>query len=232
MKKYAFLSWIKEGSVSVPSFLFHYYKKMGLTDVECMLILHIFSFKEKGNDFPTHEMLAERMVLTPEQCAQMIGSLVQRGFLSILKGEEGGIYLEKYSLDPLWERLFDHHLLEMAERNEQRAKNNEESLYTIFEQEFGRPLSPMEIETLSMWIDNDQHSPELIKAALREAVLSNKLNFRYIDRIMFEWKKKGIKTVEEAMAQGEKFRSQYQSRTNMEPKKRTDPLPFYNWLEN
>ncbi len=142
--------------------------------------------------------------------------------------------MEKYSLDPLWEKLVDQHVLEQLEKSQQASEKEEKSLYTIFEQEFGRPLSPMEIETLSMWIDNDKYSPELIKAALREAVLSNKLNFRYIDRILFEWQKKGIKRVEEAMEQGKKVRSQYVAKTKekQEMKKKTDTIPFYNWLEN
>ncbi len=86
---------------------------------------------------------------------------------------------------------------------------NENNLYTIFEQEFGRPLSPLECETLAMWIDQDEHDASIIKAALREAVISGKLNFRYIDRILFEWKKNNIQTVEQARQQGNKFR-QYQ----------------------
>ncbi len=234
MKKNALLSWVKEGSITVPSFLFSYYKKIGLTDVECMLLLQIYSFLEKGYEFPTHHMLSERMILSEEQCAQTVGSLLQRGYLKILKGEREGILMEKYSLDPLWEKLVDQHVLEQLEKSQQASEKEEKSLYTIFEQEFGRPLSPMEIETLSMWIDNDKYSPELIKAALREAVLSNKLNFRYIDRILFEWQKKGIKRVEEAMEQGKKVRSQYAAKTKekQEMKKKTDTIPFYNWLEN
>ena len=51
-----------------------------------------------------------------------------------------------------------------------------------------------------MWIDDDHHDPVIIKSALREAVISGKLNFRYIDRILFDWKKNGIKTIEQAKA--------------------------------
>ncbi|GAA3327383.1 hypothetical protein GCM10020331_067100 [Ectobacillus funiculus] len=56
-----------------------------------------------------------------------------------------------------------------------------------------------------MWQDQDHHTPVIIQTALREAVLSGKLNFRYIDRILFEWKKKtGSKTVEQAQQYGQK----------------------------
>ena len=71
-----------------------------------------------------------------------------------------------------------------------QVKKEEGEIYKLFEQEFGRLLSPMEYETIGMWFDQDKHSSALIRLALKEAVLSQKLSLRYIDRILFEWKKK------------------------------------------
>ncbi|MCU9613680.1 DnaD domain-containing protein [Caldibacillus lycopersici] len=234
MKNNIILSWIEEGVVSIPSFLFSEYKSIGLTDLECMLILQLHAFMEKGNSFPTLEELSNRMTLSLEQCSQTLGSLLTRGYLEILKGHtDQGIYFEKYSLQPLWKKLINHQLLVEKEQTEQQLKLEEGSLFTIFEQEFARPLSPMECETLAMWIDNDHHNPALIKAALQESVMSGKLNFRYIDRILFEWKKNGIQTVDQAKQQGKKFRS-HQQKTKVEERKKggTDTVPFYNWLES
>ena len=81
---------------------------------------------------------------------------------------------------------------------EDEVSKEEGKLFNLFEQEFGRALSPFEIEMISYWIDDDRFKPALIKAALREAVLLGKLNFRYIDRILAEWKKKGIRSVQES----------------------------------
>ena len=86
-----------------------------------------------------------------------------------------------------------------------------------------------------MWLDKDGHSPALIKAALKEAVLSGKRSFRYIDRILFEWKKSGVKTVEEAQEKSRIFRLNQQKRytaKSNEPQKGDEQVPFYNWLEN
>ncbi len=65
-----------------------------------------------------------------------------------------------------------------------------------------------------MWMDQDEHDPTIIKAALREAVLSGKLNFRYIDRILFEWKKNGIKTIEQAQQHAKSFAKTKESKNN------------------
>ena len=62
-----------------------------------------------------------------------------------------------------------------------------------FEKEFGRTLSPVEYETISKWIESNIPL-ELIEAALKEAILSGVNSIRYIDKILFEWNKKGYKT--------------------------------------
>lgn len=116
-------------------------------------------------------------------------------------------------------------------KKEEQKENQEGLLYKRFEEEFCRPLSPIEAETLSMWIDQDHHSPELITAALREAVVSGKLNFRYIDRILFEWKRNGIQTIEQARVHGEKFRK-YNKQPRQEAKPiKADAYPSFSWLD-
>lgn len=136
-------------------------------------------------------------------------------------------YSESYSLAPLWSKLASF----IVNREQQKETEKiEENIFTLFEREFARPLSPIEYETLTMWLDHDNHSPELIKAALKEAVLSGKLNFRYIDRILFEWQKNGIKTVEEAHNYSEKFRRYQHKNVDKKDKKTNVNYPFYNWL--
>lgn len=78
-------------------------------------------------------------------------------------------------------------------------------VYSICEREFARLLSPMEIETINGWSD-DGHSEELIKAALKEAVFANKLNIRYIDRILLDWQRNKIVTTDQAKEHAQKFR--------------------------
>ncbi|WP_143522316.1 DnaD domain-containing protein, partial [Pseudomonas sp. 2822-17] len=82
----------------------------------------------------------------------------------------------------------------------------EGKLFRRFEEEFSRPLSPMEMEMISMWLDEDKHTTDIIEAALRESVVSGKLSFRYIDRILFDWKKNGIRSVQQAKEHGERIR--------------------------
>ncbi|RXZ80251.1 DnaD domain protein [Paenibacillaceae bacterium] len=79
-------------------------------------------------------------------------------------------------------------------------------LFSLFEQEFGRPLSPMEFESIGAWIDQDGYADELIRFALKEAVFAGKLHFRYIDRILLEWSRNRITNIDEARSHTQKFR--------------------------
>jgi len=165
------------------------------------------------------------------ECHELLSQLIRRGYIAIIDGENDyGIRFERYSVEPLWEKLIDEYLA--ADKKEEAVidQKKETDLYTCFEQEFGRPLSPFEIETLGMWLDDDHHDTVIIKAALKEAVISGKLNFRYIDRILFEWKKNGIKTIQQAKSYGKKFRS-YQNGNKEQDEEKTKSVPFYNWLE-
>ncbi|MGG3965035.1 DnaD domain-containing protein [Heyndrickxia faecalis] len=230
MDKDLLLAWWEEGILTVPQLLLKKYKQLGLNETELVLLLQVYSFLKEGNAFPTPEDLAGRLTIPESMCVSILRRLIQHQFLSIEEGEgEGGILYEKYSIMPLWAKLADEFVYEKKQDELEKSVNEETDLYTTFEQEFGRPLSPLECETLAMWIDQDGQSPDLIKAALREAVISGKLNFRYIDRILFEWKKNGIRTVDEAREYGRNFRKS--SKPQTEKPKTTNPVPFYNWLE-
>lgn len=229
------VKWVQEGNISIPRALLLYYKEMNMNENELVLLLHVISFLEKGNDFPTPSEISSRMTISTSQCTEILRKLIQKGFIQIEDGQSNdGIRFEKYSIEPLWHKLVNEFLRNQNDQRKEQQQKNEVDLYTVFEQEFGRPLSPFECETLALWLDDDRHEPLIIKAALREAVISGKLNFRYIDRILFEWKKNGIKTIEQAKSYGNKFRqhSRQQIRPNeTEQAPRSEAVPFYNWLD-
>src|SRR5699024_11206143 len=128
---------------------------------------------------------------------------------------------EAYSLEPLWQTLYQD--------KEKDQPNEEGTIFILFEQESARPLSPFEIETINIWLDEDNIKPSIIKAALRESVLMGKLNFKYIDRILREWKKKGIHSVEQAREESKNFHKHQVQKTYQTEKR--DTSVYFNWLK-
>ena len=226
--------WTEQKNVNIPELFFRHYKKLGISDDEAMLLLQILAFHAENIYFPTPNALAERMHYTVEEILAKLERLVQKGFIEITQGyDANGILYEKYSLFPLWDRILDVVDKQAINQEEQQKKKEEGEIFTLFEQEFGRLLSPIEIETISSWLDQDHHSPKIIREALKEAVLAGKLSFRYIDRILFEWKKKNIRTIQQVEKQREQFAKQ--NSPSIPPKQFTPEnhkkVPFYNWLD-
>lgn len=70
--------------------------------------------------------------------------------------------------------------------------NNQEkpTLFELFETEFKRPLTQVELVRLSDW--SREYDQQLIIYALREAAINEAYSFNYIDKILCEWKRKGM----------------------------------------
>ncbi len=224
--------WIEQGTVNMSQLFFRNYKQLKIQDTDAMLIMQMAAFQAEGNYFPTPKDFSNRMHLTENEVTVILQRLMQHGFLKIDQSrDEQGVLHERFSLNPLWHRLTDQKVLVKVEETEQDDKLEEGELFKLFEQEFGRFLSPIETESISMWLDDDGHSTEIIRAALREAVLAQKVSLRYIDRILFEWKKKNVKSMADVERHAKKFRTATHRPTQTESTPRVTKVPFYNWLE-
>ena len=107
---------------------------------------------------------------------------------------------------------------ETPERKEKKRKDKDRSsssnnnpparteIFTAFEKEFGRLLSPMEIEQLKGW--EQEHSQELILEALKRAALGGNHTFKYINGILLRWAKNNIRTIREV----ERHEADFQAR--------------------
>ncbi|HFU9414937.1 TPA: replication initiator protein A [Streptococcus agalactiae] len=71
-------------------------------------------------------------------------------------------------------------------------------IYSIAEQEFGRLLSPMEIETIRTMIKENNH--DLIKEAIKRTKLQGKTNLNYVRGILRNWRDDNITTIEQIEA--------------------------------
>lgn len=216
-----------DGGVFVPRFALRTYRALGLTDEEFVLLLQIAGFRHaEGNAFPTPDEIGARMGLGTDRVAELIGGLIRRGFLAIDEriDPETGVRSEAYRWTGWYERaaaaeapMREAATAESAASARPTASPVRRSgglaedgrapdLFAVFEREFGRPLSPMELETISAWLDQDRYPEELIRFALKEAVFAGKLSFRYIDRVLLEWSRNRITSAEEARMRARQFR--------------------------
>lgn len=113
---------------------------------------------------------------------------LNRGYL---ENAEGGI---KYSKEGYLENAEDNNTI-------YNNTNNNNNIYDFLQNELGRPLYPTEIEKVSEWEDN-----ELTRYAVKVAILNGAYTINYIDTIIYNWKKLGIKSVSQAQEENKKHR--------------------------
>ena len=99
-------------------------------------------------------------------------------------------------------------------------------IFKTFEQELGRTISSMELELINGWLSNGT-SEELVLGALREAVYNGVTSFKYIDRIIYEWEKKGLKTMDDV---SKHLMSRRESKSSNESiNKKEQEVADYDW---
>jgi len=209
--------------INIPERLLECYPQLGMNETDLVLILQLQRSLMHDNRFPTPAELSAALSIDETQCAMNLRKLIQKGLLSMTQQENDSHQItEAYSLEPLWRKLLEPPVSEKENPVDGGA------LFLMFEKEFGRPLSPFEIDMMNAWLDEDKMDTTLIKAALRESVLMAKLNFKYIDRILREWKQKGVHTVDQARQASKSFRNRQGTQPSSPPR---DTSFYYNWLE-
>ena len=146
---------------------------------------------------------------------ELINSLKEKNILTILiKKENKKVSSEYISLQPLYDKIMN-----IVMDNKEKQIEIDENIYSIFENELGRTLSPLEYEKIKEMVTS--YGQELVVEALKEAVYNRANNLRYIETILSEWNKKGYKSKADILKDRENYR-----------KKKTDniKLPDIDWL--
>lgn len=234
MDHHLLMKWMQSGMTVVPTILLEQYKNIGISTEEFVLLVHLKSFLDKGETFPNIEEIAQRMGLSSEKTFEMIHRLIHKKVLEIQTGsDEEGKSKDTYSLNLLWEKLAVQLTQQTTEKVQQEEVHSEERLFRTFEEEFGRPLSPIELQTIGMWLDDDKYPLELIEMALREAVLNQVYSLKYVDRILLNWEKKNIRTKAQVEKESQSYRNKKTADSgHNDQQKPTKPVPLHNWLDD
>lgn len=206
---------LKEQPIIIPKVLLKYYTKLNITEEELIILICIINKGDKIVYDPG--LFTEEIGMKPYKAMQILNDLSEKAILEIkIENNPSGKKEEYIYLDLLYNKLFNI----IIDKNHESTINTD--LFTLFETELGRTISPMEVEIIKEWL-HDGNSEELIKEALKEAIYNNARNLKYIDRILFNWRTKGIKTKKDILEEKKNYRK------TIKPK---EPIYDYNWLED
>lgn len=197
----------------MPTYLIPFVDKYSLNLLDFLLLIYFYNKEDENLDIKKIALVLKH---SEQDVFTSFNNLMKKNLITIktLKDDNEKI-IEVVDLENLYNEISSSY-------NDYEKEKEEVNIYSIFESEFGRPISSIEYEIIAGWIEKG-FSEELIKGALKEAVYNGVNNLRYIDKILYEWKKKGYKTLNDTN----------KDRMNKkEDDKTSNELFDYNWLED
>ncbi len=186
------LNLLKDKKVVIPLYLYRLRSKMNLSLDEFFLLMYLYNDGELI--LFNLNKISEELAMKTDDLMIMINGLMDKGIIDLKVIPNDKNIMEEYlSLDNFYNRVSLLLMNENKEKNDELKNSGKDDVFTMIEQEFGRTLSPMEYEYIQNWLDNN-YRVEIIACALKEAVLAGVSNLRYIDKILYEWNKKGLRT--------------------------------------
>ena len=149
---------------------------LDITIKEFMILLYFINI----NNSLDLKNIKDKIGLNDEEILNTYSSLLTKKLISVSLVKTNGLSSEVINLDMFYDKLI------MNTKTEEVSTD----IYSKFESEFGRVLSPIEYETINRWLSSGVKE-DLILSALKEAVVSGACNLRYIDKIIYSWTKKG-----------------------------------------
>lgn len=196
----------------VTEYLIKVARDLNLSLTEFLMLIFFDNSYTKDFDL---ESICSVLEIDSSLALETFNSLMQKKLISLETVKDlDGRMVEKVSLSGIYT------FLEESISDELKTSEKED-IFQVFEKEFGRTLSSMDLEIINGWLSTGT-SEEMIIGALKEAVYNGVTNLRYIDKIIYEWGKKGFKSMADVKSHME---------NRKEEKKEVD-LFDYNWLED
>lgn len=215
---------LKTRPIVIRKELLDHYNELGLNETELVILIKLLHASETSNKQPSIETLQQGSALDSREITSIIQTLIQHDLLELnVNKDEEGKFTEYMNLDQFYDRLSEIIQQMNVKQVEHESELEFNTLFQKIEQAFGRPLSPYEIETLNQWLDIDKHDLSVIQAALNEAESQNKMSFKYIDRILLNWKKNNVKTIEDSKKISRQFNQPKMKHT-------VSKVPKFDWL--
>ena len=191
MKSSKLFEIFKQGNMVIPLYLLQHFKDLKLKLEEFIFLMYLYNL---GDNFVFDpNKVSNELNISLMDAMNYIGILTDKHFIRVeSKKNEKGVMEEFVILEDFYNKLSMITIDEVNKDNDKKDYN----IFEVIEKEFGRTISPMEFEIIKAWVDSGVN-PDVIKEAVKEATFNGVSNLRYIDKIIYEWGKLGIKTVED-----------------------------------
>lgn len=196
-----YLSAFKSGNLIIPSALLFHFKEIFDSSDDFLVWQFFYLQNTTSLEEVAPRQIAENIGKTLTEVNRSMSHLTEKGLLQYKTIELHGETEVIFDASPALEKLDEILAAKTGDQQPVKtAQNILKDLVDTFQQELGRLLTPFEIEDLTKTIQDDQTNPDLVKAALREAVFNGKANWKYIQAILRNWRREGITSLAQVEA--------------------------------
>lgn len=186
---------IRDSSTSINNIVLLNLNRLSMTTDEFTIYAVLEMYAQKNTKFPAPELIEKVTGLSQNEVMNIIQSLIKKNIISIkTQINRNHQQQDAYDLTPVYYRLEELLTADKKQLEEIESENKVRDLFKMIEIEFGRPTTPIEQETIHDWLNSSHYGIDLIKLALKEAVLNQAYSLKYMDRILLNWEKQNIKT--------------------------------------
>ena len=177
---------IMDGNIVIPLYILKYFKKFDLTMEEFIFLMYLYNKQDKVDFNP--EKIASDINIDIMEVMGYISILTDKGYLTLDVIEENNILEEVINLSLFYDKI------SMLLIEEEDNKNSNDDIFKYIENELGKTLDKGEREIINSWISN-KIDESLIKEAIKIAINDGVFSLKYIDRMLFDFKNRGIMNV-------------------------------------
>ena len=164
----------------------------GRNNLECYIGLNNIEYRKyKEMNINIKPIYAKKVLcLNENDVLSAFGMLLDKNLLTLVSTKnDSGKIVDKISLENLYSGI-------KKSSDKDKADKQKSDFFTNFQKEYAHTLSSMDLELVKAWLDSG-FSEELILGAVKEANYNGVASLSYIDKVLFAWKKKGFKTMED-----------------------------------
>lgn len=177
MSKY--YMFLKNNLIDFEKLIIDKYSFLGLDEVEVIILVKLHKLLSTGNKFSI-DYISKNMTVSETIIRDKLVTLINNQFITLKLVDKSEIY----SLDDTFKRLAE--LLEKEEVDDIKNEINEDikKIVLLLEKEFNKMLTPLELEIVYKWINDDKFSYDKIYEAVLETLKYKKNSIQYVDVLL------------------------------------------------
>ncbi len=181
--KYLLKTLIEEGVLDYKDLVFKYYHKFNLSEAEAVALIKLNELLKEHEGIINPKKFSKWMSMDIKATETLLESLMTKGYLRIkLIETDAGKEKETFDIDFFISKVIDHIQKKRADQN----KGETHRWVEFIEDSLQKPLTPLDMEIVGKWLDEDQYTFEMVKEATLDVLKRKYTSVKAIDQALLK----------------------------------------------